>query len=63
MRRGENAGRQLTYTNIVTDWDVVGEWSGTNGLRIDVSVTGEAPIVVIVQEPGPGAVMASAVLR
>jgi len=63
VRRGENAGRQLTYTNIVTDWDVVGEWSGTNGLRMDVSVTGEAPIVVIVQEPGPGAVMASAVLR
>ena len=63
VRRGENAGRQLTYANIVTDWDVVGEWSGANGLRMDVTVTGEAPIVVIVQEPGPGAVMASAVLR
>lgn len=63
VRRGENAGRQLTYANIVTAWDVVGEWSGRDELVMDVSVTGATPIVVIVQEPGPGAVMATAVLR
>ena len=63
IRRGENAGRQLTYANIVTDWDAVGEWSGRGDLNMSVNVSGNAPIVVIVQEPGPGAVMATAVLR
>ena len=63
IRRGENAGRTLTYSNIVTDWDVVGEWSGGGTLEMTVPVSGSAPVVVIVQEQGPGAVLASAVLR
>lgn len=63
VRRGENAGRELTYTNIVQSWDVIGEWTGTSDLAIDVAVSGADPFVVIVQEPGPGAVMATAVLR
>jgi len=63
IRRGENAGRQLSYANIVTDWDVVGEWRGRGDLSMAVNVSGNAPIVVIVQEPGPGSVMATAVLR
>ncbi len=25
---GENAGRDLTYTNIVTDWDTIAHWDG-----------------------------------
>lgn len=63
IRRGENAGRQLTYANIVTDWNTVGEWTGAADLNMQVNVSGNAPIVVIVQERGPGAIMASAVLR
>lgn len=63
IRRGENAGRTLSYANIVTDWDVVGEWSGRGALEMTVPVSGAAPIVVIVQEHGPGAVLATAVLR
>ena len=63
IRRGENAGRSLSYANIVTDWDVVGEWSGRGALNMTVNVSGNAPIVVIVQQLGPGAVMATAVLR
>lgn len=63
IRRGENAGRELSYANIVQSWDVVGEWVGADNLAIDVPVAGENPIVVIVQEAGPGAILASAVLR
>ena len=63
IRRGENAGRQLSYANIVTNWDIVGEWQGRGDLSLTVNVSGEAPIVVIVQEQGPGTVMATAVLR
>ena len=63
IRRGENAGRTLSYANIVTDWNTVGQWSGRGALDMTVSISGTAPIVVIVQQPGPGAVMATAVLR
>lgn len=63
IMRGENAGRAISYANIVTQWRGVGEWSGQGALDMSVTVTGNSPIVVIVQEPGPGAVMASAVLR
>jgi len=63
VRRGENAGRQLTYSNIVTDWQSVGEWSGQGPLDLTASVNGSSPLVVIVQEAGPGAVLATAVLR
>lgn len=63
VRRGENAGRSLTYSNIVTEWNAVGEWSGAGDLSMNVAISGSSPVVVIVQEPGPGAVMATAVLR
>ncbi len=63
VQRGENAGRTWTYSNIVQSWDVVGEWSGSEDLTLDVAVEGPEPMVVIVQEPGPGAILASAVLR
>lgn len=63
IRSGENAGKALSYANIVTQWRNVGEWSGVGNLDITVNISGTAPVVVIVQEPGPGPVMASAVLR
>ncbi|MEL6958495.1 MAG: DUF1223 domain-containing protein [Pseudomonadota bacterium] len=63
IRRGENAGRELSYANIVTDWQIVGEWTGRSDLSMDVRVQGTNPVVVIVQERGPGAVLASAVIR
>lgn len=63
IRRGENAGRQISYANIVTDWRNVGVWNGQGALDMSVTVQGTSPVVVIVQEPGPGAVIAAAILR
>lgn len=63
IRRGENAGNTFSYANVVTDWTTVGEWSGSEALNMSVDISGDSPVVVIVQEPGPGAVMATAVLR
>ncbi|PWJ18018.1 DUF1223 domain-containing protein [Jannaschia seohaensis] len=31
IMRGENAGRVMTYHNVVIGWDVLGEWSGEAG--------------------------------
>jgi hypothetical protein len=63
IERGENAGRTVTYTNIVTSWDVLGDWSGTQPLAIQVALAGGSPVVIIVQEAGPGLILAAARLR
>ncbi len=60
ITRGENAGRTLTYTNVVADWQVVGQWDGTAPLEMTVPVSGDMPSVVLVQMPGPGRILAAA---
>lgn len=59
ITRGENAGREVRYHNIVTEWAPVADWPGTAPLDLVVQADGAAPVVVIVQEPGPGAVLAA----
>lgn len=60
---GENAGQTITYHNIVTAWTRVGEWPGTEDFRLTVPVQGSDPVVVILQQPGPGLIMAASVLK
>ncbi len=60
IERGENAGRTVTYHNIVTDLAQVGTWDGTAPLELETTVTGEGPIAVFLQQDGPGAVLAAA---
>lgn len=61
--RGENAGRRLVYSNIVTDWQVVGEWDGAEPLDLGAQMTGDEPAVVIVQGRNAGPILAAAVVR
>lgn len=63
IERGENAGRTVSYTNIVTSWEVLGEWSGEAPLAVETGLPGEAPVAVILQEQGPGLILAAQVLR
>lgn len=60
---GENMGQIVTYSNIVTDWQRVGEWPGAAPLQMTVDAPGQAPVVVILQNPGPADIVAAAVLR
>ena len=46
--------------HVVTDWTVIGEWSGAERLVIDLPAREQGPVVIVVQDPGPGAVLASA---
>lgn len=62
IERGENAGHTITYRNIVTDWAPVAEWAGQAPLMFETPVQGDSPLVVIVQEAGPGAILAAAQL-
>jgi hypothetical protein len=60
---GENAGRELTYTNIVTDWDKLGRWDGVTpaDLRYE-GLDGDEATAIIVQLPDMGPVLTAAAL-
>ncbi len=55
IKRGENAGRTLSYANVVTELTKIGEWNPAQPLSIDVPVSGDLPAVVLIQhyEHGP----------
>ena len=61
--RGENAGHTLTYTNIAEDWQVVDRWNGRGVYEKRVNLSGDDPVVVLLQEPRYGAIVAAARLR
>ena len=63
IRRGENAGREISYANVVKSWDVVGPWDGTAALDVTTAVDGDEPIVVIVQRSSNGPIVGAAELR
>lgn len=60
IERGENAGKTVTYRNIVTSWTVLGEWDGTAPFEAEAEVEGSDRVAVIVQAAGPGGVLAAA---
>lgn len=63
IERGENAGLTPIYANIVTAWDEVALWDGQADLALSLPADGAEPAVVILQQEGPGEIIASAVLR
>jgi hypothetical protein len=63
IERGENAGLNVAYHNIVTVWDDVGAWHGDAPLQMTAQAAGGAPVVVIVQSEGPGEILAAVRLR
>lgn len=60
IERGENAGRTVTYRNIVTSWQALGDWTGEAPLALQASAPGADPAVVILQKSGPAAILAAA---
>lgn len=63
IKRGENAGKVITYVNAVTDIAEIGRWNGRQNLNLRHQISGDQPVVVIVQERGPGRVIAAARLN
>lgn len=56
--RGENSGKVMTYVNIVTDWEIAGEWDGAEPIRLEIPL--EGPGAVLVQQTGHGEIVAAA---
>ncbi|MBT8418794.1 MAG: DUF1223 domain-containing protein [Silicimonas sp.] len=63
IRRGENAGRTLSYHNIVRDWIIVGNWNGQGEYRASLTVALGTPVAVLVQEAGAGPILGAAKSR
>lgn len=63
IRRGENAGRTIEYANTVTQWLALKNWNGASALEISVNVKGDGPLVAIIQDVGPGQILAANRLR
>ena len=63
ISRGENAGRTLTYHNIVSSWTRLGDWDGAGVFQATVQVAPGRPIAVIVQQAGYGPILGAARLR
>jgi hypothetical protein len=63
IQRGENAGRTIEYTNIVTSWARIGTWDGASDLVMDAPAPGGDAVAVILQEEGPGMIFAASALQ
>lgn len=61
IKRGENAGKTITYHNVVRDWSVLGQWNGRDDFHADLNVSG--PVAVIFQRGTDGRVVGAAQLR
>ncbi len=62
IEAGENAGRSITYTNIVTNWQTIGRWDGATEAELTIEGIGEGPLAVIVQEAPQGQILSAAKL-
>ncbi|MEM9580984.1 MAG: DUF1223 domain-containing protein [Pseudomonadota bacterium] len=62
IKRGENAGKTLSYSNVVDDLQLVGSWNGKGALSLKANAPG-GPVAVIIQHAGFGPIAAAAVLR
>lgn len=63
ITRGENAGRTIQYANIVERWDRLGQWDGDGAWEGDAQLPDEGAAAVIVQQVGPGPILAAIRLR
>ena len=63
IKRGENAGQTLEYSNVAENWTVLGNWDGLTPLSLTAELPGDLPVVVLVQQSGSGPIVAAGRLR
>jgi len=57
IKGGENRGRTVQYTNIVTQWDTVAEWDGQAQMQLSQEVAENEHVAVILQAKGNGPIL------
>jgi hypothetical protein len=59
IKAGENAGRKILYSNIVTSWKPVSRWNGRGEITLRSALPGGDEAVVLVQQDGFGKILAA----
>lgn len=59
IKRGENAGREISYHNVVKTWEKVADWTGTAPLSVNADTDETYAGAVIVQDSGSGRILAA----
>ncbi len=59
IRRGELAGHDLDYANVVENWQIAGQWDGTTPQSFTATLTEDLPSVVLVQRADHGPIVAA----
>lgn len=59
ITRGELAGKNFDYVNIVDGWRVLGQWDGQSETELRAQIQGERPAVILIQRPDYGAIVAA----
>jgi hypothetical protein len=62
IRRGENSGKTIQYSNVVQELGVIDQWDGTAPFSFEADVTGADQVAVIVQRGTNGPVVGAAKL-
>lgn len=63
IKAGENRGKTLKHTNIVTSWEKIGEWNGQEDWSVQQSIADGMSAAVIVQATGNGPILAARKLQ
>ena len=63
IRRGELAGHDLDYANVVESWQLAGQWDGTAPQTFTATLADDLPAVVLIQRVGHGPIVAAARVR
>jgi hypothetical protein len=63
VKAGENRGKTLTHTNVVTSWERVGSWNGERDWKINTSLAEGVHAAVIVQMKDSGPILAARKLQ
>lgn len=63
ITRGENAGHDFTYANVVTGITRIAQWQGNTPLSLNAKAPGDGPVVVVVQRAGLGRIAAAQIAK
>lgn len=59
IRRGELAGHELDYANVVENWQIAGQWDGNAPQEFTATLSLDLPAVVLIQRTGHGPIVAA----
>lgn len=63
ISRGENAGQTISYSNVVSGFDILQQWDGTSPVELQADVGEAEQIAVVIQRGADGPVVGAAKLN